>query len=544
MNPAADYVIVGAGAAGCVLAHRLTEDPACEVLLLEAGGWDNDPLIYIPLGFGKLVDSMRYDWGYVSEPEQPVGGRRLECARGRVVGGSSSINAMAYVRGHRADYDRWAASGLRDWSYRHVLPYFRRQETWEEGGNAYRGASGPLQIQRTHLRDPVRSAFAEAGAAASFAVTSDYNGAEQEGFCDIQNMIGKGRRSSGATAYLRPVLYRPNLQIKTNALATSILMEGSRATGVAYQRRGQRYEAHARCEVLIAAGAINSPHLLMLSGIGSPDESRAIGIETKVPLPGVGQNFQDHLVVNLAYRRREPGPFHHLMRYDRVAREMARAYLFGTGMATELPVGGMAFVKGRPDATIPDLQLILAAAPGFAARPYLWPFRAAFEDGFVARAVMLRPESRGRLSLASADPSSPPRLFNHVLTRDADWKTMRSGIRVARNVMRQAPMQGFIDAEVAPVPRSDNDADLDAHIRATATTFRHPLGTCRMGPAADRMAVVDPELRVHGAEALRVVDASAMPDLVGGNINAAVVMIAEKAADMIRARPAPPPDAI
>jgi choline dehydrogenase/4-pyridoxate dehydrogenase len=528
-----DYVIVGAGSAGCALANRLSEDPDVEVLVIEAGGWDRDPWIHIPLGWGKILQGRLHDWMYFCEPEDNVGGRSVECARGKIVGGSSSTNAMAYVRGNRGDYDRWAASGLTRWSYAQVLPYFRKQESWEGGASEYRGGAGPLSVQTCRYQDPLVDAFGEAGLAAGFGWTDDYNGAKQEGFGRLQMTIRNGRRCSGATAYLRPALRRSNLRIEVNALATRVILEGKRAAGVEYVKDGARSTARADREVILAGGVINSPQLLMLSGIGDPAELKKSDIPVNVALAGVGRNLQDHVSVILMYRRREPGPFHRMMRADRIARELAKAYLFGTGFAADVPGGITAFLRSRSDKPLPDLQFLFTAAP-LGAWPYFPPFKAPFSDAFACRIVMLHPESRGSVTLRSGSAADAPRIHQNFLAAGADWETLRAGVRMARHVIGQPMMAPFVGMEIAPGPDKSTDADIDAHIRATSITVHHPLGTCRMGPESDDMAVVDPELRVRGVEGLRVVDASVMPDLVSGNINAAVVMTAEKAADIMR----------
>ena len=532
-----DYVIVGAGSAGCTLAHRLTEDLDTSVLLLEAGGWDRDPWISIPLGWGRILERRLHDWMYFTEPEERLDGRAIECARGKVIGGSSSINAMAYVRGHRGDYDRWAASGLATWSYAHLLPYFRRQERWAGGANEYRGGDGPLATAMARYDDPLVDACIEAGRAAGFPVTEDYNGAQQEGFGRLQHTVRDGRRCSAAAAYLRPVLTRRNLTVATGALATRVVLDGRRAVGVEYTHGGRQAVATAEREVVLAGGVINSPQLLMLSGIGAPAELAAHGIAVKVALPGVGQNLQDHLSAAIEYARREPGPFVGMMRFDRLGLALAEAYFLGRGAATTLPSGWMAFLKSRPDAALPDIQLLFRATPQVA-RPYLG---RAFTDGFAFRAVLLRPESRGTVRLASSDPRVSPRIHQNFLATDADRRILRDGLRLVRAVASRAPLAPFVAAELIPGLGAENDAGLDAHIRATAATAHHPLGTCRMGGEGDADAVVDAELRVRGVECLRIVDASVMPDLVGGNINAAVIVIAEKAADLIRGRRPPPP---
>ena len=532
-----DYVIVGAGSAGCTLASRLTERGDVKVLLLEAGGWDRHPYIKLPLGWGKVLLGRMYDWGYDTEPEDTLGGRRIEVARGRVVGGSSSINAMAYVRGNRADYDRWASGGLPGWSYEDVLPYFRKQESWEGGANAFRGGDGPLTTRKSRYQDPLVDAYLDAAQSAGYALNDDYNGAQQDGFARMQMTIRRGRRDSAATAYLHPVLSRANLTVTVNAHVTRIVLEGMRATGIEYVKDGERHFVAAERDVILCGGTINTPQILMLSGIGPPDELRSLGIEVKAALPGVGKNLQDHAAALLIYGRRDESPLLRNMRVDRLARGMVEGFVLGTGFTTDLPGGITAFVKSNSAEAIPDIQLLFISG-SLAAAPYLRPFRQPFADSFACRIVLLRPESRGAVTLASADPFAHPHIRQGALATQNDWRKLRDGIKIFRELAHSTKLAAFVAREIGPGPDVVSDEQLEGFTRKSAVTAHHPAGTCRMGPHGDASAVVDPELRVMGVDGLRVVDASVFPDLVGGNINATVIMIAEKAADLIRGKSA------
>ncbi len=549
-----DYIIVGAGSAGCVLANRLSEDPACRVLLLEAGPRDRNPLIHIPLGMGKMHEWGMFDWGYETEPEANMAGRRIEATRGKVLGGSSSINVMAYTRGHRGDYDRWSNNGCDGWSYAECLPYFKRCETWAggypsaagpavAGGDSdYRGGDGLLGTEFARTRDPIFDAWREAFQQAGVAVTDDYNGQNGAGLGRSQYSIRNGRRSSTANAFLRPAEKRPNLRVETGALTTRVIMEGTTAKGVEYTHRGMTITAHAETEVVLAAGTFNTPQILMLSGIGPAAHLREAGIDPILDLP-VGKNLQDHLAALIMFTRpNNTSPFRETMRFDRIAWGMIQAYFFGTGTGTVVPGGSHAFIKTKAELDVPDIEFMFRGVP---LKTNMWfpGIKAPYEDGYGIRPCLLHPDSRGEVLLRSTDPTDAPRIIYNFFSEPNDLPRLRNGFKLGREVASQKALDPYRGVEKTPgIDKVRTDDEIDDFLRRTAVTAHHPAGTCKMGKDDD--CVLDPQLRVRGTEKLRVVDASSMPDMVGAHINACVIMMADKASDMILGKePLPPSNA-
>ena len=523
-------MIAGAGSAGCVLANRLSESPEVSVVLLEAGGSDRSPLIAMPMGESHLIGG-RYDWSFETEPEERLDGYRFTMPRGRVLGGSSSINGQVYSRGHPRDYDEWRQLGCEGWSWDDVLPCFKRAESWEEGGDRHRGGDGPLQTTRGRFEHPLYDAFLRAGASLGYERTADYNGARQEGFARVQytHTHRTLRRCSSAYAYLRPARRRPNLRVLTRARATRVLLEGDRATGIEYLSGGERREVRAEREVLVCAGAYQSPQLLLLSGIGPSDELRNLGIAPRHPLPGVGRNLQDHFGSFLQHECRQPITFYRYRNPLRFAGALAEYFLFRRGPLTVFPMDAVAHLRSDPALERPDLQVYLCPMRVNPIREgSLWPR----EHGFNLHWNLLRPESRGRVSLRSADPLAPPRIWHNYLATEGDRRLNCRALEICREIMADEAFAPFRGRETEPGADCVTPADIDAFMIRMPNSGYHPVGTCRMG--ADEAAVVDPRLRVRGLSGLRVVDASVMPRLVGGNTNAPTIMIAEKAAELIK----------
>jgi choline dehydrogenase-like flavoprotein len=529
-----DYVIVGAGSAGCVLAHRLTEEEGATVMVLEAGGHDRHPYIQIPLGLGKLQQHRMFDWGYRAEPEPNLNHRRLDVVRGKVLGGSSSVNVMVYTRGHRGDFDRWARQGATGWSYADVLPYFRRGESWEDGESPWRGGSGPLGTQWNRFHDPIGEAWLEAGRLAGWPGTPDTNGEYGFGFGRAQFTIRDGRRASASNAYLKPALHRRNLTVRTGAQVLSLIMHGTRAAGVRFRRDGATHTVEAAREVILCGGVFNSPQLLMLSGIGPAEHLRTVGISPLIDLP-VGRNLRDHLAVTLAWARKSPGQLHHLLRLDRAGFAVARALLSHDGPAATMPMDSIAFVRTRPELEAPDIEFLFSGARPQDARTWIPGWQRPPQDVMGIRPVLLHPKSSGSIALASSDPATPVRIMFNFLSDPADLGALREAVRLARTVATQKPLDPWRGAQIAPSTAATSDREIDDWIRSTAITVNHPLGTCAMGQGSD--AVLNPDLTVRGAEGLRVVDASAFPDMPSAHINAGVMMLAERGADLILGRP-------
>jgi choline dehydrogenase len=517
-----DYVIIGAGSAGCVLAHRLSEDSTVSILLLEAGGPDTRQEIHIPAAFSKLFKSPQ-DWAYETEPQPHLANRKLYWPRGKMLGGSSSMNAMMHIRGHCSDYNTWCEQGNQGWSFADVLPYFKKLELEERGASEYHGTTGPLHVADLRTVNLLTRAFLEASDEVGLPRTDDFNGPQQEGVSLTQVTQKQGKRHSAAVAYLKPVMNRPNLKVITQAQATRILFEEQRAVGVAYQQDGNVHQVRATREVILSGGAINSPQLLLLSGVGPAEHLMTLGIPVVHDVPGVGHNLQDHLSIGTAFRCTQPVTLASAEKLSNILRFL----LLKTGPLTSNIAEAAGFLKTRPQLCAPDLELIFAPA-------YFLEhgFGNPAGHGFTVGAVLLQPESRGRITLHSPDPLAPPAIEPNYLATAADLETLVEGVKLARRIAQARAFDSYRGEEVLPGPNAQTDEAIAEQIRQHAQTLYHPIGTCKMG--SDSLAVVDGQLRVRGVKGLRVVDASVIPTIPRGHTNAPTIMIAEKAADLIR----------
>ncbi len=530
----ADYVIIGAGSAGCALAARLSEDGRHKVLVLEHGGSDRSPLIRMPGALSLPMSMARYDWGFETEPEPHLGGRRLACPRGKVIGGSSSINGMVYVRGHAGDYDHWAESGAAGWAYADVLPYFQRLEDWHDCGHggdpAWRGKGGPLHVTRGRRANPLFHAFVEAGREAGFELTDDYNGEKQEGFGPMEQTVWRGQRWSAADAYLKPSLRRPNVELR-RCFVRRIEFDDRRAVGVEIERAGRIETLRASAEIILAASAINSPKILMLSGIGGAADLTAQGIDVLVDRAGVGHNLQDHLELYIQQACTQSITLYKYWNLWGKAWVGARWLLTRRGPGASNQFESAAFVRSRAGVRYPDIQYhFLPIAVRYDGKA------AAEGHGFQAHVGPMRSMSRGAVSLRSADPKEPPRIRFNYMSEEQDWVDFRRCIRLTREIFAQTSFAPYRGREIQPGSHVQSDQELDGFIREHVESAYHPCGTCRMGNADDPMTVVDPECRVVGVERLRVADSSIFPRITNGNLNGPTIMVGEKAADLILGR--------
>jgi choline dehydrogenase len=527
----ADYVVVGAGSAGCVVAARLSEDPSVKVVVLEAGGPDRNIWIHVPIGYGKTIVDPSVNWMYETEPDPGANGRKLFWPRGKVLGGSSSINGLLYVRGQPADFDHWRQLGNQGWAWDDVLPYFKRSEgRVGEGDDSLRGRDGPLSVIDFAARSRLSEAFVDSAVLTGIPRNPDYNGATQEGVGYYQNTMKNGRRWSAHRAFLKPAMKRPNLRVITHAQAERVLMAGRRATGVSFRQGGESHMVRATREVILCGGAINSPQLLMLSGIGPAAHLQAMGIEPTHDLPGVGQNLQDHYQVRFVYKCTEAITVNDIMMSPARMAMMGIQYgLFRTGPLTASAGQVGIFTKSRPDLDAPDIQFhfigFSADRPGEGLHKF---------SGFSQNICQLRPESRGELLLKSPDPMAPPAIHPNYLSAETDRRVLVDGLQLARRIAAQPPIRAFIASEYLPGDQVQTDEEMLEYARNYGGTIFHPIGTAKMGQ--DPMAVVDAELRVHGIAGLRVADGAVMPTMVSGNTNAACIMIGEKCADLVRGK--------
>ncbi|MBA8901414.1 choline dehydrogenase [Phyllobacterium sp. P30BS-XVII] len=526
----ADFVIIGSGSAGSAMAYRLSEDGKHSVIVIEFGGTDIGPFIQMPAALSFPMNMSTYDWGFSSEPEPHLGGRTLVTPRGKVIGGSSSINGMVYVRGHAHDFDHWAESGATGWSYADVLPYFKRMEHSHGGEAGWRGTDGPMHVQRGRRDNPLFHAFVDAGREAGFEVTEDYNGAKQEGFGAMEQTIHNGRRWSTANAYMRPALKRRNVNL-VNGFAQRVVIENQRATGVEITRRGKTEIIRARREVIIAASSINSPKLLMLSGIGPAKHLKEHGIAVVADRAGVGQNLQDHMEVYIQQESLKPITLNSKLGLFSKARIGAQWLFFKTGDGATNHFESAAFVRSKPGVDYPDIQYhFLPAAIRYDGKA------AAKGHGFQAHVGPMRSKSRGSVTLRSSDPFEKPKILFNYMSHPDDWTDFRHAVRLTREIFGQAALTPYRGREISPGAHVQSDEAIDDFLREHAESAFHPCGTCKMGAADDPMAVVDPQCRVIGVEGLRVADSSIFPRVTNGNLNGPSIMIGEKASDHILGR--------
>ncbi len=529
-----DYIIVGAGSAGCVLANRLSEDPKYKVLLLETGGSDKSIFIKMPTALSIPMNTDKYAWQFNTEKEPYLNNREMHCPRGKVLGGSSSINGMVYVRGHAKDFDEWEAHGAEGWNYQACLPYFQKAETWYKGNDAYRGGNGELGVNNgNEMKNPLYTAFIKAGEQAGYDITSDYNGKQQEGFGPMHMTVKDGVRSSASREYLDPVKSRKNLTIVTGALVTKVVLEDKVAKGVEYLVNGKT-ETAASNEVILSAGSIGSPHILQLSGIGDKDILKKAGIEVKHHMPGVGQNLQDHLEFYFQYKCKQPITLNRKLGLISKGLIGARWLFTRSGLGATNHFESCAFIRSKADVEWPDIQYHFLPAA------IRYDGKSAFDgDGFQVHVGHNKPKSRGSVTVQSSDPTVPPKILFNYLQHQDDIEGFRACVRLTREIIAQPAFDDFRDGEIQPGEHIQTDEEIDAFVREAVESAYHPSCSCKMGE--DEMAVVDSQTNVHGIEGLRVVDSSIFPTIPNGNLNAPTIMVAEKAADMILGKPALPP---